>query len=251
MERIALVTGSTAGIGLAVAQDFAKSGMKTVLNGRRASKLAEVTKNLGADSCISVEGDCADSGVIERFFTESLAKFGAEPDLIVVNAGRGLVGSIMTADLTQLDELLRTNIIGAMKLIRRSGESMQKRSAGDAIFSRPLDIVILGSTVGRHISPFSSVYGSTKFAINALAEGARRELGAKGIRVSLIEPGIVLTEFQESAGYDTALVDNFHQKFGPLLRPDDIARTVSFIVSQPAHVHLNDVVIRPTRQDYP
>ena len=116
---------------------------------------------------------------------------------------------------------------------------------------RAADIVIVGSVVGRHISPFSAVYGATKFAVHALAEGLRRELGPKGIRVSLVEPGLVVSGFQEAAGYSDDLVQNFHDKFGPLLHGDDVANAIHFIVAQPPHVHISDIVVRPTRQDYP
>ena len=95
------------------------------------------------------------------------------------------------------------------------------------------------------------MYGATKFGVNSLAEAARRELGPKGIRVSLIEPGIVKSEFQSVAGYDPDSFGDLMEKFSPVLVPEDIARTIGFIVSQPAGMHVCDVVIRPTRQDYP
>jgi NADP-dependent 3-hydroxy acid dehydrogenase YdfG len=113
------------------------------------------------------------------------------------------------------------------------------------------DIVIVGSVVGRHISPFSAVYGATKFAVHSLAEGLRREVGTSGVRVSLVEPGIVLSGFQLVAGYSDELVNNFEERFGPLLIGEDVANAIQYIVSQPPHVHISDIVVRPTRQDYP
>jgi NADP-dependent 3-hydroxy acid dehydrogenase YdfG len=113
------------------------------------------------------------------------------------------------------------------------------------------DIVIIGSVVGRHISPFSAVYGATKFAVHALAEGLRREVAPKGIRVSLVEPGIVISGFQDNAGYSDEMVQTFENRFGPLLHGDDVANAIHFIVSQPPHVHISDIMVRPTRQDYP
>ena len=114
-----------------------------------------------------------------------------------------------------------------------------------------LDIVVIGSVVGRHISPFSAVYGATKFAVHSLTEGLRREVGPKGIRVSLVEPGIVISGFQDAANYGDALVQQFNDKWGPLLQSNDVANAVHFIVAQPAHVHISDIMIRPTKQDYP
>jgi NADP-dependent 3-hydroxy acid dehydrogenase YdfG len=117
--------------------------------------------------------------------------------------------------------------------------------------SQPRDIVVLGSTVGRHISPFSSMYGATKFGVNSLAEAARRELGPKGIRVSLIEPGFVVSEFQGVAGYSDDWLKATFDRIGPVLDAKDIAHVVTTIASKPAHVHWGDVVLRGTRQDYP
>jgi NADP-dependent 3-hydroxy acid dehydrogenase YdfG len=115
----------------------------------------------------------------------------------------------------------------------------------------PRDLVIIGSNVGRHISPFSSMYGSTKFALHSIAEAVRREIGPKGVRVSLIEPGIVRSEFQEVAGYDPGTFGELMERYGPVLEPQDVARAVGFVVTQPPAVHIGDLLIRPTRQQYP
>jgi NADP-dependent 3-hydroxy acid dehydrogenase YdfG len=113
------------------------------------------------------------------------------------------------------------------------------------------DIIVLGSTVGRHISPFSAMYGGTKFAVAAMAEALRRELAPKGIRVGLIEPGIVKSEFQSVAGYDADGFGKLMDEKGPVLVPDDIADLVLHMASLPPRICLGDVVIRGTRQDYP
>lgn len=113
------------------------------------------------------------------------------------------------------------------------------------------DIVIIGSVVGRHVSPFSAVYGATKFAVHGLAESLRREIGPKGVRVSLVEPGMVLTGFQSAADYSEEMVKGLDDRFGPLLIADDVANAIHYIVTQPPHVHISDIIVRPTRQDYP
>jgi len=168
---------------------------------------------------------------------------------VVINAGRGLAGSALTSDPTQWEEMIRTNLTAAARLLRMSAERML--GASDTPDGPPRDIIVIGSNVGKHVSPFSSMYGSTKFAVGALAEAARRELGPHGIRVSLVCPGIVSTEFQEVAGYTADLQQSFRDTFAPLLDADDVARVIAFIAQQPPHVHINDVVLRPTRQDYP
>jgi len=255
--RIAIVTGASAGIGRAIAADLGSHGAKLVLNARREGPLNALRGELGKDNAAIVTGDAADPETIRAMLDAARSTFGADSrdaDLVVVNAGRGLNGSVMSSDTSQWEEMIRTNLLGAALLIRESGNRMLKISegkAGPAVITVPRDIVVLGSTVGRNVSPFSSMYGSTKFGVHGLVEGARRELGPRGVRVSLIAPGFVKSEFQDVAGYDRKWVEGIFEKIGPVLSPEDIARTVSFIVGQPAAVHVNEIMIRSTRQDYP
>ncbi|MFK7760023.1 MAG: SDR family oxidoreductase [Phycisphaerales bacterium] len=259
-SRIALITGASAGIGYDCAIHLASLGAKLILNARRESKLVELAQRLddqfpvpdSSPRSVVVAGDAADQSVIDEMMGASTQLGGQTPDIVVVNAGRGLNGSVMTSDTTQWEEMVRTNLIGAALLIRNAGESLVKlQESREWPNGGSADIVVLGSTVGRHISPFSSMYGSTKFAVNSLAEAARRELGPKGVRVSLIEPGIVQSEFQQVAGYDEHKFGDLMDSISPVLTPMDIARTIGFIVAQPAGVHICDAVIRPTRQEYP
>jgi NADP-dependent 3-hydroxy acid dehydrogenase YdfG len=263
-NRIAIITGATAGIGEAIARDFLAHDCVCVLNARRREKLDALVQEFGQEDAVAVAGDCADDAVIAGMLdaaANTLGPTGRGADIIVVNAGRGLSGSVLTSDDKQWEEMIRTNILAAAKLIRHAAQRMlaemklelgvKADSAGPHVLSRPRDIVVLGSTVGRHISPFSSMYGATKFAVNSMAEAVRRELGPKGIRVSLVEPGFVESEFQGVAGYEAKWFDEVKGRIGPVLQPVDIARLVTFIVSQPPHVHLSDSLIRPTRQEYP
>jgi len=258
-DRTALITGASAGIGQAIALDLASKGARIILNARRAERIDELAQRItdqyglaeGKPRAVCVPGDAADDSTIDAMLEASKDHFGITADLIVANAGRGLDGSVMTSDTEQWESMLKTNILGVARLIRKAGTQLLDLQANRDWQAHPADLVILGSTVGRHISPFSSMYGSTKFAVNSLAEAARRELGPSGIRVSLIEPAIVKSEFQEMAGYDPEGFGQVMDKFGPVLAPEDIARSIGFIVTQPASVHVCDVVIRPTRQDYP
>jgi NADP-dependent 3-hydroxy acid dehydrogenase YdfG len=95
------------------------------------------------------------------------------------------------------------------------------------------------------------MYGSTKFAVHGMVEGVRRELGPKGIRVTIVAPGFVVSEFQSVAGYEDAWFSQIKDKIGPPLAPDDVARVITFIAAQPPAVHISEITVRPTRQDYP
>ncbi len=248
--RVAIVTGASSGIGEAVARRLVAEGCAVVGNARGADRLDALERELGP-AFAGVAGDAADGAVQEALFATARARFGREADLVVVNAGRGLGGAVSAADLSRFEEVVRTNLVGATALLQRAAQRMLAGLAERPYPVHAADIVVLGSVAGRNVSPFSAVYGSTKFAIHAVAEGLRREIGPKGIRVTLIEPGIVLTGFQAVAEYTDAQVEGFRRNFGPLLAGEDVARAVSFVVSQPPHVHLAEIVVRPTRQDYP
>ena len=248
-KRLAVITGCTSGIGEAIARHLLASGYSVIGNGRNQQKLAELQDELG-EHFVPVAGDAADEAVIASLFETADTRFGRPPDTVVANAGRGLGGSVSNADLSQFREVLNINVTGTVFLLQKAAQVLMERQK-TRWPEQAADIVLIGSTVGRLISPFSSVYGATKFAVHALAEGLRREAGPAGVRVTLVEPAIVVSGFQKAAGYDHTLVERFNNDFGPLLVPDDIARAVQYIVTQPPHVHVSDIMVRPTRQDYP
>jgi len=248
-QRIAIVTGTTSGIGEATMRKFVAAGFGVVGNGRNAEKLSALENEIGPAFC-SVAGNAADDAVLDRLFAMANDRFGRDADIVVANAGRGLGGSVKDADLTEFETVLKINVSGALALIQKAAQKMVAVQQNGYPQSAA-DIVIIGSVVGRNVSPFSAVYGASKFAVHALAEGLRREVGPKGVRVSLVEPGAVLSGFQAVAGYSDEMVKGFHVKFGPLLIGDDIANAIHHIVTQPPHVHISDIVVRPTRQDYP
>ena len=247
--RVALVTGATSGIGEATAKRFTAAGFGVVGTGRNAGKLEQLEAELGK-SFMGVAGDISGDGMVERLFAAATGRFGKPPDIVVANAGRGLGGSVKDADLSRFEGILRVNVTATLALLQRAAREMLPRQAG-AYPDKAADIVVVGSVVGRNISPFSAVYGATKFAVHALTEGLRRELGPKGVRVTLVEPGITVSGFQDAAGYSGAMVRNFEDRFGPLLVAEDVADAIQYVVSLPPRVHVSDIVIRPTRQDYP
>ncbi|HYE62459.1 MAG TPA: SDR family oxidoreductase [Phycisphaerales bacterium] len=250
--RIAVVTGASAGIGAAIVELLAREGAKVIANARRREKLHDLVARLGP-SVRAFPGDASDPAVITAMLDDAERAFGP-PDLVIANAGRGLNGSVLTSDVSQWEEMIRVNVLGAAHLMREAGRRVAAATAGKSgpdVVTRPRDLIVLGSVVGRHVSPFSSMYGGTKFNVHGMVEGVRRELGPKGVRVTLIEPGFVVSEFQGVAGYDPKWFDEVVQRIGPVLQPEDVARCVTFIASQPPHVHVSDILVRPTRQDYP
>ena len=248
-SRIAIITGASSGIGEATARKFIAAGYGVVGNARNEKNLAALEQELG-DAFCGIAGDAADSALLDKLFAAAIERFGKPADIVVANAGRGLGGSVKDADISQFEEMLKLNVTGTLVLLQKAARIFVAKQKSD-FPKQAADIIILGSVVGRHISPFSAVYGATKFAVHGLAEGLRREVGTKGVRVSLVEPGIVISGFQDVAGYGDEQVKRFNEAFGPLLYGEDVANAIHFIVSQPPHVHMSDIMIRPTRQDYP
>ena len=255
--RVVVVSGASSGIGEAVARDCVARGARVVLNARRVDRLEALAGQLnpsGGEPRVAIApGDAADEKTVALMLDTARSAFGVDADGVVVNAGRGLAGSVFTSDTSQWETVIRTNLLGAARLMREAAHRMVKtaEARGEGWKSSPQDIVVIGSSVGRHISPFSSMYGSTKFAVHSLAEALRREVAPNGIRVTLIEPAIVKSEFQDAAGYDRSSFGAFMEKIGPVLEPGDVARTIGFVLEQPAWVHMYDIGLRPTRQEYP
>ena len=252
--RIAIVTGASAGIGLAVAEELFSLGSRVVINARRRDVLERVAGEMDptGNGVVAIAGDASESATISAMLAAGRS-FGGIANLVVVNAGRGLKGSVTDSDESQWEELIRTNVLGAARLIREAGNAMaaEATSHGKQWLAHACDLIVIGSVVGKHVSPFSSMYGGTKFAVAGMVEGVRRELGPKGVRVTLIEPGFVTSEFQGVAGYDPKWYEGVVERIGPVLLPADVARVIGFVAQQPPHVHLSNVLVRPTRQDYP
>jgi NADP-dependent 3-hydroxy acid dehydrogenase YdfG len=247
LGKTAIVTGASSGIGRATALTLARAGAAIVLNARRKDKITKLAADIQAKGgkAFAVAGDASVPADIDKLLEQSLNwKEGRRKyDIVVVNAGRGLAGSTLTSDNYQWEEVYHTNVLGAAYLMRQAGHYMKERKRGD--------IVAIGSVVGRNISPFSAFYGSSKFAVGAIAEGLRQELSAQGVRVHLVMPGIVTSEFQKVAGY---VEDNFYKgiaHMGKLLEPQAIADGICWLLTQPPHVNVSEIMIRPTGQNYP
>jgi len=242
--KTAIITGASAGIGWATARELARRGASVVLTARREKRLAELSQAISAEGgkSMALAGDAGSQSHIDQLLAKALEWTG-RLDIVIVNAGRGLAGGALNSDQSQWEALYKLNVLGAAYLMREAAKIMLERKTGD--------IVALGSVSGHNISPFSGFYGSTKWAIAAVAEALRREVCSQGVRVTTIKPGIVESEFQAVAGYTYENFNKSIARFGKVLSADDVAQSISFIISQPQHVHINELVLRPTGQDYP
>ena len=230
-RKVFLITGASTGIGEASARHAAASGYRVVLAARSANKLEALRDELGKDNAIAVACDVSDWKAQRHMIDSALEHYG-QVDVVFANAGFSR-GSPFYGGEDKLDEwkeMVLTNVFGAAATARLCLPELVKTRG---------HFLITGSVVG-HITSIRNLYSATKWAVNAIAQAIRNEMVGTGIRVTLVEPGVV----------DTPFWGTVPKPGTPELQPDDIARAVMYAVSQPPHVDVNQVLIRPTGQPH-
>ena len=221
-SRVFLITGASSGIGEATARHAAAAGYRVVLAARSTEKLEALAGELGG---LAVTCDVTEWADQEALVERALSEYG-RIDVAFANAGFGGKRGFKADTPEFWRAMVLTNVYGVALTIR---------ACMDALVETRGHLLLTSSLAGRRALP-GSLYSATKFAVTAMGEGARLELNGTGVRVTLIEPGMVDTPF-------------FDERPVGMLEPDDIARAVMFAVSQPPHVDVNEMLIRPTRQD--
>ena len=224
-DPVFLITGASTGIGAATARLAAGAGYRLVLAARSTDRLDQLASELGGeDRALAIACDVTEWEQQQAMVQTSLERFG-RLDVAFANAGFGAARGFLEETPELWRSMVLTNVYGAALTIRATITAL-KDARGH--------LLLTGSVAGRRALP-GSLYSCTKWAVTAMGEAARQELEGTGVRVTLIEPGVVATPF-----YDNPVSGG--------LEADDIARTVMWVVSQPAHVDINEVLVRPTRQ---
>jgi NADP-dependent 3-hydroxy acid dehydrogenase YdfG len=224
-DRVLVITGASTGIGAATARAAAEAGFSLVLAARSRDKLDALVAELGDDRALAVATDVTVWEDNERLIATALDRFG-RVDVVFANAGFGATRGWLKETPQHWREMVLTNVLGAAYTLR---------AAIPAVTEAKGHLLVTGSVAGRRALP-GSLYSCTKWAVTAMGEAVRSDLNDTGVRVTVIEPGRVDTPF-------------FDNGAGPgALQPDDIARAVMYAVSQPAHVDVNEILIRPTAQ---
>ena len=239
----ALVTGATSGIGLACAKRLASSGYNLILLARREDVLTKLKMDLEEKNHgIVVEVFKLDLGSMKEIATWHKVQQDRvlKIDVLLNNAGiaKG-ADKIQNADWNDFEAMIDVNFKGLLAFGLPVIKAMANRKTGH--------IVNIGSVAGRWVYPGGSVYCATKFALRALSEAMRQDLLGCGVRVTNIEPGMVNTEFSTVRLGNKNLADKVYEKMTPL-SADDIAESVSWCLSQPKHVNVQELVIYPTDQ---
>jgi NADP-dependent 3-hydroxy acid dehydrogenase YdfG len=226
-EPVFLITGASSGIGAATARHAAAAGYRLVLAARSADRLDELVTELGGDGrALAVRCDVTEWAEQEAMVSAALSHFG-RLDVAFANAGFGAKRGFLNESVEHWRSMVLTNVYGAALTVRACLPALTEARG---------HLLLTGSVAGRRALP-GSLYSATKWAVTAMGESARQELNGTGVRVTLIEPGMVDTPFfSRGAAPDS-------------LKPDDVARGVMFAVSQPAHVDVNEILVRPTAQD--
>lgn len=235
------VTGASSGFGAAVARRFAGEGTRVVAAARRTDRLAELAEEFG-DIVLPVELDVTDPAAIVRVVDELPDGF-AEIDVLVNNAGLALgMEPAHRADLDEWDRMIDTNCKGLVHVTRAVIPGMVERGRGH--------VVNLGSVAGTYPYPGGNAYGATKAFVHQFSLNLRSDLHGTGVRVTSIEPGMADTEFSAvrfSGDEDKA--DAVYAGMQPL-SAEDVADTIHWAATRPAHVNINVIELMPTAQSF-
>jgi NADP-dependent 3-hydroxy acid dehydrogenase YdfG len=242
-QRIALVTGASSGIGAATALALAKDGMAVAIAARRRDRLDQLAAQITASggTALVLEADLSREADAQRVVAQTQTQFG-RLDVLVNNAGVMYLEPVETASLERWRHMFELNILGMIASTQAALHGMRERKDGH--------IVNVSSTAGRTAHPNSGGYAATKFGVGAFSESLRKEVYKDNIRVTVIEPGVVETELREHiADENTRTALDAWAESMRQLQSDDIARIIAFCVAQPAHVNINEVLVRPTDQE--
>jgi NADP-dependent 3-hydroxy acid dehydrogenase YdfG len=241
--KVALVTGASSGIGEATAIALAEAGAAVAIGARRRDRLDALAEKLrdGGARVLQVDLDVTD----ERACTAAVARTREELgglDVLVNNAGVMLLGTIVGADTEDWRRMLQTNVLGLMYMTHAAIGGMVEQGSGD--------VVNVSSVAGRVARKGSGVYNASKWAVNAFSESLRQEVTGRGVRIGLVEPGAVATELTDHITQPEAkrASQEMARQMTPL-QSEDIARAVLYLVTQPPHVAVNEVLVRPTAQE--
>ncbi|MCW3033933.1 MAG: hypothetical protein QOK19_1432 [Solirubrobacteraceae bacterium] len=225
-EPVLLITGASSGIGAATARQARAAGWRVVLAARSIDRLQQLAEELGGpDHALAVRCDVTDWDDQQRMVQSTLDSFEAL-DAAFANAGFGGPRGFLKDTPEHWREMILTNVYGA---------ALTVRATIPALTASQGHLLLTSSVAGRRVLA-GSIYSCTKHAVTAMGEAARQDLHGSGVRVTLIEPGMVDTPFFENRPSDA-------------LHDEDVARAVMFALEQPPHVNVNEILLRPTAQE--
>jgi NADP-dependent 3-hydroxy acid dehydrogenase YdfG len=244
---VALVTGASSGIGEATAKRLAADGAAVAVAARRLDRLERLVEEIddAGGKALAIEADITDRAAAEALVERTVKELG-RLDTVVNNAGVMLLGPSLSADIEEWERMVDINLKGLLYVAKAALPHLIKSAdEGPRLVT---DMVNISSVAGRRAREGSAVYNATKFGVGAFSEALRQEVTGRHVRVSLVEPGAVITELSSHNRPD--VLEEIKGRFGDIerLEADDIADAISYIVTRPRHVAINEILVRPTEQ---
>ncbi|MGH3088544.1 MAG: SDR family oxidoreductase [Rubrobacteraceae bacterium] len=239
--KVAVVTGASSGIGEATAEALSEEGASVVIAARREDRLEGLKKRLeeNGGEVFAIRCDVTDEGQAHELIEKAEAEFGGV-DILVNNAGVMLLSRIEKSLSDEWRRMFDVNVLGLLYATDAAVKGMKERRSGH--------IVNISSVAGRRTRPTTGVYSGTKYAVNAISEALRAELVADNIRVTIIEPGAVATELPDHTSDEDARSDLSGVIDIETLQAEDIANAITYAVTRPQRVNVNELLIMPTAQ---
>jgi NADP-dependent 3-hydroxy acid dehydrogenase YdfG len=241
--KVAVVTGASSGIGEATARLMADEGAKLALVARRHDRLIKLADEIEREGgeALAIEADVSDHGKVEALVGQVKGQFGGL-NILINNAGLMLLGPVDGADVEDWRRMIDVNLLGLLYCTREAIPVIRDSGGGD--------IVNVSSVAGRQANLGSAVYNMTKWGVTGFSEALRQEALHSNIRVTCIEPGFTETELQGHNEQPAVVeaIEKMRGEIGDLLQAEDIARSILHVVTQPPHVAINEVLVRPIKQ---
>ncbi len=243
-DKVVVITGASSGLGEAAARHLAGQGAKLVLGARRVDRLEKLVAAIRADggAALAVATDVTRRDDVENLIQRAIAEFG-HVDVLINNAGVMPMSAMARLRVEEWDQMIDVNIKGVLYGIAAVLPGMQTRKSGH--------IINLSSVAGLRVSAgIGTVYSATKFAVKALSEGLRAEVAGDNIRVTTLYPGAIDSELKHGSQDKDAgqAMQAFYEAFE--IPADSVARAIAYAIEQPADVAVNEITIRPTRQEF-
>ncbi|HDE5640495.1 TPA: SDR family oxidoreductase [Staphylococcus aureus] len=225
-DKIAVVTGAGSGIGEAIATLLHEEGAKVVLAGRNKDKLQNVANQLAQDSVKVVPTDVTKKEEVDDLIKMAQQTFGGL-DIVINSAGQMLSSKITDYQVDEWDSMIDVNIKGTLYTAKAALPTMLEQSSGH--------LINIASISGFEVTKSSTIYSATKAAVHTITQGLEKELAKTGVKVTSISPGMV----------DTAITATYNPTDRKKLEPQDIAEAVLYALTQPKHVNVNEITVRP------